>query len=85
MTFQAYIFPASVESKARIELDEWNRSVPLPIYSGPHQGKMFLDQMNLRDPRWIALFHPLFIDPANDAHLVDLDEADIRKPGIELR
>ena len=82
MTFLAYIFPVSVADKARITLDECNRSEPLPIYRGPHEGKMFLDEVNLRDPRWVEFFHPLFIDPANDAHLVELDEADIVAPTL---
>ena len=79
MTFPAYIFPASRAKFGRLRLDEHNISEPCPIYSGPHEGKMFLDAaLAEREPAWIPLFRPLIADPANEVELVELDEADIQ-------
>ena len=79
MTFPAYIFPASRAEFGRLRLDDHNVSNPLPIYSGPHAGKFFLDaDLAKRDERWIPLFRPLIADPANEVELVELDEADIQ-------
>ena len=79
----AYVFPAIHAHKAELKLDECNRSCASLIYSGPHAGKMFIDAaLAEREPRWIPLFEPLIADPANEVHLVDLDEADIVAPEI---
>ena len=85
MTFKAYVFPAKFEALAELRLDEANVSQPLPIYSGPHAGKVFLDaDLAARDERWIPLFGPLIVDPTNEVALVDLELSDITVPEPKL-
>lgn len=79
MSFPAYIFPKERAAYARLELDEFNVSEPLEIYSGPYAGFMFLDAaLAERDPRWIPLFQPLIADPLNEVQLVELNLSDIQ-------
>lgn len=81
MKFPAYIFPAKNGHKARLQLDELNVSEPLPIYSGPHAGMMFLDAgLAERDERWVPRFGSLIADPANEVQLVELELADTQPP-----
>lgn len=79
----AYVFPSSKASKARLQLDECNIAEPCPIFSGPHAGKLFLDaDLAVRDERWIPLFGPLIADPANEVELADLSIDEITPPNL---
>ena len=78
---KAYVFPAKFKNKAKLRLDAHNVSEPLPVHSGPHAGKVFLDaEMAGRDDRWIPKFRPLIADLSNSVELVDLTPEEITAP-----
>lgn len=82
---KAYVFPAKFKNKAKLRLDTHNVSEPLPVYSGPHAGKLFLDaEMAVRDERWIPLFGPLIADTANEVDLVELSLEEVTAPNPKL-